>query len=114
MPRVTLTIHIDYDQRGASVSVDQSKTIGPGESPLDGGPDISDWPVEVIPVPGDAPRAPQSHAAAPIATSVPSCPTHRVVMVMKPAGVSKKTGNAYAAFWACPERDCKQTWNPPR
>lgn len=28
-----------------------------------------------------------------------------------PAGVSKKTGKEYNAFWACSNRTCKQTWN---
>jgi len=30
-------------------------------------------------------------------------------MKLHPAGVSKKTGNPYGAFWACPVDDCKET-----
>lgn len=29
------------------------------------------------------------------------CAVHKVPMTLKPAGVSKKTGNAYPAFWSC-------------
>lgn len=39
----------------------------------------------------------------------PLCPIHRVAMKYVPAGVSKKTGNKYGAFYACTFMDCKQT-----
>ena len=44
--------------------------------------------------------------------SAGNCPVHRVPWRMVPAGVSKKTGNAYKAFLACPERGCDQ--RPPQ
>jgi len=41
------------------------------------------------------------------------CPTHEVAWKLVPAGVSKKTGRQYNAFWACPERGCdeKPSWD---
>jgi hypothetical protein len=42
------------------------------------------------------------------------CPVHRVPWKTVPAGVSKKTGNAYSAFLACPERGCNEKPQAPR
>jgi len=42
-------------------------------------------------------------------SSVPKCSVHGIVMKLHPAGVSKKTGKPYGAFWACPVDDCKET-----
>lgn len=39
------------------------------------------------------------------------CPIHGVEFKQIPAGVSKSTGKAYNAFWACPERGCRE--KPP-
>ena len=36
------------------------------------------------------------------------CPVHRVPWQTVPAGTSKRTGRAYSAFLACPERGCEQ------
>lgn len=36
------------------------------------------------------------------------CPIHGTGRI-QPAGVSKRTGKAYAAFWVCTERGCDQT-----
>lgn len=37
----------------------------------------------------------------------PACPTHgERTMRLWPAGVSKKTGNAYEAFWSCNDKTC--------
>ena len=36
------------------------------------------------------------------------CPTHKAEFTLRPAGVSKKTGNPYDAFWACPEYGCRE------
>lgn len=36
------------------------------------------------------------------------CPIHNTEFKLVPAGVSKSTNRPYAAFWACPERGCKQ------
>lgn len=41
-------------------------------------------------------------------TPTTACPVHHQPWKTVPAGVSKRTGNAYAAFQACPERDCNQ------
>lgn len=40
------------------------------------------------------------------------CPVHNVAWKTVPAGISKKTGNAYEAFRACPTAGCTQ--RPPR
>jgi hypothetical protein len=45
-------------------------------------------------------------------TPITGCPVHHQPWKTVPAGVSKRTGNAYAAFQACPERDCNQ--RPPQ
>ena len=37
-----------------------------------------------------------------------SCPTHNVDFILKPAGVSKRTGKPYEAFWACPTYMCNE------
>jgi len=36
------------------------------------------------------------------------CPVHGEPWKTVPAGVSKRTGNAYPAFLACPVRDCRE------
>ncbi len=36
------------------------------------------------------------------------CPTHGMTWKFVPAGVSKKNGTAYSAFWACGIRGCDQ------
>lgn len=43
---------------------------------------------------------------------VQGCPVHNVPWKTVPAGVSKKTGNPYDAFQACPTQGCTQ--RPPR
>ena len=40
------------------------------------------------------------------------CITHSVEMREIPAGISKKTGKPYNAFYACPEKGCRETFNP--
>jgi hypothetical protein len=37
-----------------------------------------------------------------------TCPDHNAGWRHIPAGTSKTTGKAYNAFWACPERGCKE------
>ena len=58
--------------------------------------------------------APQAPATAPVAVAVPAgvCPVHNTPWKTVPAGISKKTGNAYAAFAACSTTGCNQ--RPPR
>lgn len=55
-------------------------------------------------------------AVAPYQFTGPSafCPVHRVPWKTVPAGTSKKTGNAYSAFLACPERGCNERPQAPR
>lgn len=64
-------------------------------------------PEGVIPLPGDPPafRAPQSNQAY---TQASVCPVHHVPWKIVPAGISRKSGQAYASFAACPERGCDQ------
>lgn len=42
------------------------------------------------------------------------CPEHGVEFVQKPAGISKKTGRPYNAFWVCPTFGCSQKPNQPQ
>ena len=41
-----------------------------------------------------------------------ACPIHHLAWKIVPAGVSKKSGRAYAAFAVCPESGCEQ--RPPQ
>jgi ribosomal protein L37AE/L43A len=43
-----------------------------------------------------------------------TCPFCGSPVVHRPAGISKKSGNSYSEFWACSNRDCNYTWNPPK
>jgi hypothetical protein len=56
--------------------------------------------------PGLAPLPPVRLAESTALGTV--CPTHNQPWKTVPAGVSKKTGNAYEAFQACPVRGCDQ------
>ncbi len=61
-------------------------------------------PPEAIPVAGD----PVFRGAAQNAPQDAYCPVHRVAWHTVPAGVSKKTGKPYGAFWGCPDKGCQQ------
>lgn len=37
------------------------------------------------------------------------CPTHEKIMKLIPAGISRKTGKPYDAFYACTVFNCKET-----
>jgi hypothetical protein len=56
-------------------------------------------------------------AAAPPLVAVNACPEHNLPWKHVPAGVSKKTGKPYSAFWACAEMGCNRRppmgWKPP-
>lgn len=56
--------------------------------------------------PGYAPLPPMHAPAVPSAPGV--CPVHMVLWKTVPAGISKKTGNPYTAFMACPTTGCTQ------
>lgn len=47
-------------------------------------------------------------AAAPAAGAGWVCPIHGAGRI-QPAGISKRTGKAYSAFWVCDEPGCRQT-----
>jgi hypothetical protein len=59
---------------------------------------------DAIPIPGDPVVRGMAHGVVPTGL----CPVHHVPWRTVPAGVSKRTGKAYDAFQACPERDCDQ------
>ena len=42
------------------------------------------------------------------------CPKCNIPMEYISPGISKKTGKPYSGFWACPNRECKETFNPPK
>ena len=67
--------------------------------------------------PQNAPGRPQLAALPPVAVQAQMaqagvCPIHATPWKVVPAGVSKKTGNAYEAFRACSTQGCDQ--RPPR
>lgn len=76
------------------------------------------WPGSSLRGSSPAPRNDQrQQQGAPPAESLPdytkdfapTCEKHNVDMQLVPAGVSKKSGNAFSAFWTCPQgkADCK-------
>jgi hypothetical protein len=66
-------------------------------------------PPEFAPIPSRT-NVPQGE----VVSSIPQqpqglCPVHHGPWSkLVPAGVSKKTGNTYPAFWACPETGCNE------
>ncbi len=66
------------------------------------------------PVASGGAAPPQEKPAAPAAPSagIPSCDTHACTMRLVPAGISKKSGKPYKAFYACGQpqaMSCGQT-----
>ena len=59
---------------------------------------------DTIPIPGDPVFRGMAHGVP----QTGLCPVHHVAWRTVPAGVSKRTGKAYDAFQACPERGCDQ------
>jgi hypothetical protein len=60
---------------------------------------------EVAPVTAPVYPIPPIVDPDPIMTSTaPICDIHHVVCVWKPAGISKRTGKAYAGFYSCPNK----------
>jgi len=79
------------------------------------------FPTGEPPLPTPPPNLPVTPIMAPLPpvvaapftfTPSPGCPVHHVAWKIVPAGVSKKTGRAYAAFAVCPESGCEQ--RPPQ
>lgn len=103
MTRIILTIDIED---GATVSVRQEAAGRPTapEPPLSVLPPSEPaWDgMETIESLAQRPPAPERH-------DKPFCATHQKEMVFRPAGVSKRTGKPYDAFYGCPERECKVT-----
>lgn len=61
----------------------------------------------------DAPKAqPFAPLPRPILAPATVCPTHNAPWKIVPAGVSKRTGQTYESFAACPIQGCDQ--RPPR
>ena len=56
--------------------------------------------------------APLPTMQPPVNQVIATCPTHNQPWKLVPAGVSKKTGQPYNAFLACPVRGCDQ--RPPQ
>ena len=42
-----------------------------------------------------------------VKTALGVCPVHKTAWKAVPAGVSKRTGKEYSAFYSCPDRECK-------
>ncbi len=42
-----------------------------------------------------------------------TCSIHNLPMTLVPAGISKKTGRRYNAFYGCPDKTCKETAPAP-
>lgn len=72
---------------------------------------------ELIPLPGEAIPVPGDPVVRTIAHQQPQadpafCPIHHERWKVVPAGVSKKTGKPYDAFYACNTQGCDQ--RPPK
>ena len=65
-------------------------------------PPTQEWAAAEEPMPVFQPVAPSRNGGTAL------CPAHRVPWRVVPAGVSKRTGRAYAEFKACPETGCDQ------
>jgi len=63
-----------------------------------------------VPWPTEPPAAEALPPISPayVFTPLTACPVHHQAWKQVPAGVSKRTGQAYSAFMACPERGCTQ------
>lgn len=101
--KIVITIEVP---EGSQVSLDSGRrweTGDPGEyvAPPD---EIVPFPSDVISLPDDV-RPFRTAATGP---TPGVCPIHRSPWRVVPAGVSKKTGQPYAAFAVCRERDCEQ------
>lgn len=69
---------------------------------------ILDTKVAPTTAPVLAPLPPVTTSVPPTSASFDGCPIHQTPWKVVPAGVSKKTGNAYAAFRACTVAGCDQ------
>jgi hypothetical protein len=70
-------------------------------------PAFSGAPSELPPPPA-APPAPDAYRPPIPATSYTAvCPVHGTPWKLVPAGVSKRTGKPYDAFYTCSNRDCQ-------
>ena len=91
----------------------------PADALPTGEPPLPTPPPEYTPMPGTLPNAtvplpPVQPAQFQFTGPSAFCPVHRLPWRTVPAGTSKKTGNAYSAFLACPERGCNERPQAPR
>lgn len=96
---------------------DAGLPMGDEEPPLPTAPPYVAVPGQFPPISGpvvNAPPQPQAQVVSPIPPQPAGlCPEHRVPWSkFVEAGVSKRTGRAFGAFWACPATGCNQ--KPPR
>lgn len=88
----------------------QNLPVTPETAPA--GRELQPWDLPPTPVVAPAVTYVPPIAVTTIQSPAPwVCPIHHKVKTV-PAGVSKKTGNSYDAFLACPEPGCDQ--KPPR
>ena len=106
MNRVTITLHIDLPD-GVVPDVEYGAAPATPAPPKDQGPPEPEYLSAPFPEPPnlieEAKRIFDQPPAAPV------CPQGHGPMKLVPAGVSKRNGKAYDAFWGCQNRDCKQT-----
>lgn len=104
--RIVITIDVEA---GGTVSVRQEAPQRPQAAPA---------PLSAVPpqeTAWEGYETLESAAQHPPATVAPErhdkpvCGVHQKEMEFRPAGVSKRTGKPYRAFYGCPERDCKVT-----
>lgn len=102
--RVTITLHIDLPD-GVVPDVEY------GEAPRDRTVTVSDNMDRFGPFPPEEPPNLMDEAKRIFdqPPAAPVCPQGHGPMKFVPAGVSKRNGKAYDAFWGCQNRDCKQT-----
>ena len=89
-----------YDER-------MSETPAPAPQPVAAAPAVAQQTIAQATAGGEAPTG---EAPAPQGETVQSwvCPIHGNGRI-QPAGVSKRTGKPYSAFWVCDEPGCRQT-----
>ena len=106
MNRITISITIEVPE-GSQISVGTSEQAQ-GEYVPPFADELIPLPENAIPVRGDVVMQPTAFRAPTLAAQISGCPVHLKPWKLVPAGVSKRTGQGYNAFLACPERGCDQ------
>ncbi|MGO9179266.1 MAG: hypothetical protein ACLQBX_04125 [Candidatus Limnocylindrales bacterium] len=106
MTTVTVTIQVDADG-GVRISgpLDAANGAGAPARPEAFQDELIPLPPEPAPV---RPITAIGQARQGAAGTNGLCPVHGVAWRVVPAGISKKSGRAYAEFRACPEPGCDQ------